>query len=261
MLGGIFGGAVFFFALFGAIALGCLWELGGLLHGKAGFLFFRRAMTAVPGILPYALVGIAQLVGWISMEAATRVALAGIVGIFSVLMFVELFLKSDQPFDRLGAYLVGILYVGIPFTLLIDLSVRSGVYAPWVAFGLIWLIWTNDSAAYIFGSRFGKSKLFERISPGKTWEGFIGALLTTLVTGWLFSFLLPHYGLLQWLAFALVAVVAGTIGDLVESMLKRSAQVKDSGDVLPGHGGFLDRFDSLVYSLPLFWAVDVLMTN
>jgi phosphatidate cytidylyltransferase len=261
MLGGIFGGAISFFVLIGAVALGCLWELGGLLHGHADYSVFRRIMTAALGVLPYVVVGAAQLTGWIPLEIGLRIMVVGIVAIFSVLMFIELFLKSEYPFDRLGAYLIGILYVGLPFSLMVDLSVRAGVYTPWAAFGLIWLIWTSDSAAYLIGSRFGKRKLFERISPGKTWEGFAGALLITVATGWLFSLYLPHYGRLQWLVLSFVAVVAGTVGDLVESMLKRSIQVKDSGSLLPGHGGFLDRFDALVYSLPFLWAVDALMSN
>jgi phosphatidate cytidylyltransferase len=261
MLGGIFGGPISFFVLIGVVALGCLWELGGLLHGHADFSVFRRIMTVALGVLPYVVVGVTQLAGWMPLAVGSQIAVVLIVAMFAVLMFIELFLKSDHPFDRLGAYLIGIWYVGLPLSLMVDLSVRAGAYTPWAAFGLIWLIWTSDSAAYLVGSRFGKRKLFERVSPGKTWEGFAGALFITVATGWLFSFYLLHYGRLQWLVLSVVAVVAGTIGDLVESMLKRSVQVKDSGSLLPGHGGFLDRFDALIYSLPFLWAVDAIMSN
>ncbi|MBL0246373.1 MAG: phosphatidate cytidylyltransferase [Sphingobacteriales bacterium] len=115
------------------------------------------------------------------------------------------------------------------------------------------LVWSNDTAAYLSGRAFGRHKLFERISPKKTWEGTIGGGLFTLFVGWLLSILF-RFSLTTWLGIAALAVLCGTWGDLIESLLKRSLGVKDSGSLLPGHGGVLDRFDALLFVLPFVFA-------
>jgi phosphatidate cytidylyltransferase len=123
------------------------------------------------------------------------------------------------------------------------------VYMPFLALNLFVLIWCSDTFAYLSGKLLGKHKLYEAVSPGKTWEGFIGGLVLTCG----FSVLLSHYFHIPMkvnLIVALCSVVFGTLGDLVESMLKREFQIKDSGTILPGHGGILDRFDALLISLP-----------
>jgi phosphatidate cytidylyltransferase len=131
----------------------------------------------------------------------------------------------------------------------------TGGFSSLRVFGLLWLVWTSDVAAFVFGISFGKHKLFERISPNKTWEGFFGALGWAVLMGWLCSWLVPDFTTAQWMMLGVNAAVFGTLGDLVESMLKRSVAVKDSGDMFPGHGGFLDRFDAFLFSLPFAWAL------
>lgn len=111
-------------------------------------------------------------------------------------------------------------------------------------------IWLNDTGAYLVGVSIGKHKMFERISPKKSWEGFIGGAVTALVTGYVFSLFFPQISLLSWLIFSEIVVVFGTFGDLLESLMKRAIKVKDSGDVIPGHGGLLDRFDSMLLAAP-----------
>ncbi|EJF08600.1 CDP-archaeol synthase [Pontibacter sp. BAB1700] len=112
------------------------------------------------------------------------------------------------------------------------------------------LIWSSDTGAYIAGKNFGRNKLFERISPGKTWEGWAGGAILTVLVGWLLSMFFHDLELYQWIGVAIIVSVFGVLGDLVESLLKRSLGVKDSGTLLPGHGGILDRFDSLILAVP-----------
>ncbi len=126
-------------------------------------------------------------------------------------------------------------------------------FSPGIIIGFFLLIWANDTGAYLTGATLGRHKLFERISPKKTWEGFFGGLIIAVAAAWLFSGWLGIVDSMQWVVIALIITIAGTYGDLVESMLKRSTGVKDSGTVLPGHGGFLDRFDSTIVAFPLVY--------
>lgn len=124
--------------------------------------------------------------------------------------------------------------------------------------GYLYILWASDTGAYLAGRGFGKFKLFERISPKKTWEGSIGGLILSMITAFILS---SYYAMpgLNWYIIAGLIVVAGTLGDLTESMFKRSIGVKDSGNIMPGHGGFLDRFDGLLLSIPFVAACILLM--
>jgi phosphatidate cytidylyltransferase len=126
-------------------------------------------------------------------------------------------------------------------------------FSPGIVIGFFFLIWANDSGAYLAGVSFGRHKLFERISPKKTWEGFIGGFVLALFVSWFLSGWLGVIGKYEWAIVSVIISIAGTFGDLLESMLKRSLDVKDSGSFLPGHGGFLDRFDSTIISFPLVY--------
>jgi len=172
---------------------------------------------------------------------------------------IELFRNKERPFENISLTVFGVLYAVLPFCLfhfiacpdsLTLLSFNTKHYESLIVFGLFLLIWSNDTFAYLVGSFIGKHKMYERISPGKTWEGTIGGALLTVVFS---AFFQNWFGVLStkdWMVIGLIVAVFGTIGDLVESMLKRSIGVKDSGNVMPGHGGILDRFDSLIYVLP-----------
>jgi phosphatidate cytidylyltransferase len=131
-----------------------------------------------------------------------------------------------------------------------DPLLHSGPQHYGIVLGFFLLIWLNDTGAYFIGSLIGKHKLFERISPGKTWEGSAGGTLFALLTAWGLSYIFPQIDRTHWLILAIITVVTGTLGDLVESMLKRSLGIKDSGNILPGHGGMLDRFDAVLLSAP-----------
>jgi phosphatidate cytidylyltransferase len=169
-------------------------------------------------------------------------------------LIAELYRKKQQPFMNIAFTLLGVLYVAVPFTLLILLGFDQERYSWHIILGPIFLIWAADTGGYIFGRSLGRTKLFERISPGKTWEGWLGGTLLCLAVAYGMSWVLVDLDWRQWLGIGAIVSVFGVLGDLVESMLKRSLQVKDSGRLLPGHGGILDRFDSLLMVTPFIVA-------
>ena len=130
------------------------------------------------------------------------------------------------------------------------IAFRMGAFHPNIIFGLLLLTWANDTGAYLIGSQIGRTKLFPRISPKKTWEGSLGGVLVAFMTAYLLSLFFKDLVLKDWLILAFLVSIFGSIGDLVESMLKRSLKIKDSGNLLPGHGGMLDRFDAFLFLLP-----------
>jgi phosphatidate cytidylyltransferase len=179
-----------------------------------------------------------------------------IIALIIILPFIifirELFKKSGKPLYNIGITMLGIVYISLPLFLFYMTSFK-GVYSDyqWRAIiGYFFILWANDTGAYVAGRTLGKHKLFERISPKKTWEGFFGGLILALVVAHFVSEYFLVFSKIQWLVISLIIVVTGTLGDLVESLFKRSVQLKDSGSILPGHGGFLDRFDGLLISAP-----------
>lgn len=166
---------------------------------------------------------------------------------------IELYRKKSNPAGNVAVTLLGVLYVALPFSLLLFFSypgVESYAGMPVILVGYFGFTWIYDTAAYLFGRQFGKHKLFERISPKKTWEGTVAGALVTLIIAVIpvaCGIGMPWF---DWFALAAMVVVFGTLGDLAESMFKRSLHVKDSGTLLPGHGGILDRFDTILISAP-----------
>ena len=210
----------------------------GVTAGAAVVLIFQ--LTAQNKVLPQ-FVWIAVLLIWI-------------VFIYELLMNTK-----GNVVANCGYFTLAIIYIVAPLALSSYLAFSHGSYYPWRIFGLFILIWTSDSMQYFSGKFFGKHKLYERISPKKTWEGTIGGLLFTMIAGYVLSyFIAPEISFtkMQWILNAFLVAVFGSIGDLVESMFKRQMKVKDSGNFLPGHGGALDRFDSFIFVLPfvvVFW--------
>ncbi len=185
-----------------------------------------------------------------------------LVPMIQVIMVIELYRKQEKPFDSLAHTFFSLLYSVLPFSLLPFAAFsRSGIesllphgiiiFSPGIIVGFFILLWTNDTGAYIIGSLIGKHRLMERISPKKTWEGFFGGAVFAAIAAWLISGWLGVVDTQGWVIISVIISVAGIYGDLIESMLKRSLGVKDSGTIMPGHGGFLDRFDSIVLSFPL----------
>jgi phosphatidate cytidylyltransferase len=186
----------------------------------------------------------------IMMQRDSALALNVLVPILIFKLFAwELFSKRERPFENLGWNVLGVAYILVPMILTNKIFFEKGAVFLLAVFGIIWFY---DSACYSYGSLFGKHKLLERVSPKKTIEGLAGGALTTLVASW-FLPLVPGLEILskvQWVILTAVIITGATYGDLVESLLKRSLNIKDSGSIMPGHGGFLDRFDAYFFAVP-----------
>ncbi len=173
-----------------------------------------------------------------------------------ILFISQLYYKNEDHFKSVAFTLFGIIYIVLPFSALTFIGfsgINNNQYTADFILAMFIMIWVNDSGAYLIGSLIGKRKLFERISPKKTWEGTIGGFLVTLIAAYIISLLFTELNLYEWLIFAVIVVIFGTYGDLVESLLKRKVGVKDSGNIMPGHGGLLDRFDSTFFVAPMIF--------
>ena len=253
-------------AVFVGAVLGSQWSFGALLllilvGGQTEFyklaretgLSPQRWMGLAVGVLLFALnfIVFRQFSRSVTDEAGGAVLyLLLYIGLLLPTLFVcELFRRSATPLANLGATLLGVLYVAVPLSLLLYVPVLAGdgVWRPETVLCYIFIIWANDVFAYLVGMTFGRHRLCERLSPKKSWEGFFGGLAGAVATGLAAAYALDaNYWV--WGGLALVASLSGVAGDLVESMFKREAGVKDSGQVIPGHGGVLDRFDALLLS-------------
>lgn len=180
-----------------------------------------------------------------------------IQAIASIFIFIaELFRNKGNSLRNLSYLFFGQIFFIYPWIIATVLPYYETtpslltIFKSEILYALFFTIWLNDTGAYLCGCTLGKHKFFERISPKKTWEGFAGGALLAILVG---AFVFPHLfgkGQIFWLLFTLIAVVFGTLGDLIESLIKRSVGVKDSGNILPGHGGILDRFDSFMFAAP-----------
>ncbi len=174
-----------------------------------------------------------------------------IVPLLTTTFFIKLYRKKDtKPFANLGYTFLGIIYVAVPFALINEMVLTEIGYAPQLILGCLFILWGNDTGAYFAGRFLGKRKLFERVSPKKTWEGFFGGAITSLIIAFILTKYFNNLLNWQWYGVAVIIFVTGTLGDLVESLFKRSIAIKDSGNMIPGHGGFMDRFDGLLLSMP-----------
>ncbi|MGM0376950.1 MAG: phosphatidate cytidylyltransferase [Bacteroidota bacterium] len=174
----------------------------------------------------------------------------GMVPLVGGVFLSELYFSSKNSLLNIAATLIVPMYVALPFAFLHHMAFFGGHYGAELLLGFFLLIWVNDSGAYLFGSWLGRRKLFPSISPAKSWEGAVGGFVVTLLVAWGNSHVLGVVGPADWIVIGGLVSVLGTYGDLIESMLKRSVNIKDSGNVLPGHGGVLDRFDAVFFSAP-----------
>lgn len=264
MLGGICWNLWSFFILFSVIHFGCWQEYqklvgiidkrytqisafhkyGVMLAGWCILLCFTNDHFVIFGITLHA-------VGW----------WLGLIALF-LLPVGELLFAPQVDLKNIGYSALGLLYISLSWGLMMDLRCfgivpGAAVFFPgWFTFalplGLILSIWINDTMAYIVGSFIGKTSL-SAISPNKTWEGTIGGAVLSVTVITLLGWWAQVFRVQDWIAIATIAVITGTLGDLLESKLKRKAGVKDSGSIMPGHGGFLDRFDSLIFATPFVW--------
>jgi phosphatidate cytidylyltransferase len=279
MLAGLLWNHWSFLVLFSVIHFGCWWEylklmekihttsyhiytkLGFMLLGFGGMLLFCGPVYQIAG---YSL----------KENFSLPFSLAGII-----LLITGVFQKMQVDLKSFGAAALGLLYISLSWGLMMDLSAIEVLVfddslpeGAWTAFRLfpmivIFTIWINDTMAYIVGSLIGKTPL-SKISPKKTWEGtgggvLLAVLVISLLLNQFFVLAIEQKGLhfAFWILFTFIVSVFGTLGDLLESKLKRMAGVKDSGHIMPGHGGFLDRFDSLLLATPFVWLYIKLMVN
>jgi len=182
----------------------------------------------------------------------------GLLPFFLMIMAAELYRKKDKPAENIAVTIFSIIYLAIPLSLISFLvfpEIFGGNnYTPKILIALFALIWIYDSGAYLVGVSIGKHRLFERISPKKSWEGAIGGTLIAITASYFSSRFIPEIKLIHWIAISILTVLSSTFGDLTESMFKRYFGIKDSGNILPGHGGVLDRFDSLFFAVPVVLA-------
>lgn len=175
--------------------------------------------------------------------------------LISLVYMIKLYKKTERkPFTNIAFTFLGIFYVAMPIALLNIAAFEEGHYNFEIILGSLLILWASDTGAYFAGTRFGKRKLFERISPKKSWEGFWGGAALAMIITYFLSLYFTSLSIVDWLIVGLIIVIGGTFGDLVESLLKRSIEIKDSGNSIPGHGGFLDRFDGLLISAPFIAA-------
>ncbi|MBP3254625.1 MAG: phosphatidate cytidylyltransferase [Bacteroidales bacterium] len=230
-----------YFLIISAIGL---WEFFNV-AGKKNIVADR--ITAIGlGLLTYSCI---LLLSQGEFQTAKRVLAIAIIGV--IIIFVnEMYRKSENPFTNIAYTLTGVFYVAVPLALTNWIVNFNGTYSPMVLMSVFIFAWCNDTFAYLTGMKLGKHKLFERISPKKTWEGWIGGFVFTVIAAFIVSWFSDALALADFIAIAVITSVVGTFGDLTESMFKRQMQVKDSGNILPGHGGILDRFDILLLVIP-----------
>jgi len=180
-----------------------------------------------------------------------RFPVYSIYGFYVILVLIfELYRKKVNPLNNWAYFILGQVFIGLPFVLL-NYILFIDEWQPLLLLSVFVTIWVNDTGAYLVGVTIGRHRMFERISPKKSWEGFAGGALAALLSGYVFSLFISQISLVNWLIFSEIIVIFGTFGDLIESLMKRTVHVKDSGNVIPGHGGLLDRFDSMLLAAPV----------
>lgn len=212
-------------------------------------------MRKISGILLSAVLLVSSGL-YVMGDADPRVLLINLP-LMSIIFIAELFHESDTPFLNLALVFLGIVYITLPVILFFNCSIgfSNKQYHPQIILGYLLLLWANDTGAFLSGSVLGKHSLFLRISPKKTWEGSIGGALLVIAVIVLNSSLFQDISGAGWAIIGVTVIIMGTFGDLVKSLMKRSLNVKDSGTILPGHGGILDRFDSLIGSAPFVYTI------
>jgi len=245
IIGALWGGPLSFFLLFAFLTGWSVHEFYSLI--AADGILINRPVGITAGTL---LFGIFFLTagGYIpSSTLWTVLLLPLIIGI------TEIYRNKQQPVQNMAYTLAGLIYPALMLSMLSYLYFFPGAqtnHHPTLVIGLFILIWTHDTFAYLIGKRLGRHKLFERISPKKTWEGLLGGLIFSLLAAYLLARYHPGIAVIHWMVLGVLASGMGTLGDLFESLIKRAIGAKDSGKLIPGHGGILDRLDAGLFVFP-----------
>jgi len=242
-------GAIFFYSLFLAFMLVCIYEFIKIIELKSVFPYvigitcFFTAVISNNNLLVF------------EDDLSEKIILS--IFLTSVYFSFILALVSSRKIGRqyLGKNFLTLLYIVVPFSLLIKIPYLNfeGSFDTSIIIGIFLLIWSNDVFAFLIGKNFGKHKLIGRVSPNKTIEGFLGGFIFTFIAGFIAAKYCESIQPIQWFTIAIIVSVFGVLGDLIESMFKRQAQIKDSSNLLPGHGGFLDRLDSIIFATPFIF--------
>ncbi|TDS14818.1 phosphatidate cytidylyltransferase [Sphingobacterium paludis] len=245
LIAAVLWGAVAFVSFFAVVAACAVYEFYSMVQTDD-----NKPMVVIGCVTTFVSLGLLSMV--LTGHLPEQYLLLVFAAIF-VVYINGLFRKEGHPISSIAYTLFGMIYAAVPFGIFMNLGFLESAYNAYVPLGFLIILWTNDTGAYLAGRSFGKRKLFERISPNKTWEGFWGGLLLASVASACLARYFTTLTLGQWIVVGLLISIFGTLGDLVESMLKRNCGVKDSGRILPGHGGLLDRFDGLLMAAPLVY--------
>lgn len=249
MIGGILWNVYSYTALFALITFLSMAEFRTLLLGNQPVA--RRVAAPLLAVSIF-LLSVAVSGGWLDVGWLGLIPLATITVGVSALFPVSAGDDLRKNIFCAQYTILSLVYIVLPFALTAPLVLSAdGSFSPLLLLSVFIFIWVGDSAAYFFGSLFGNRRLCERISPKKSWEGFLGGVLFSVLAGFIFSLYFFNLTAMEWMGLAGVTVLAGTLGDLFESLIKRTVGVKDSGTLLPGHGGMLDRFDAAFFALPV----------
>lgn len=245
IVGGILLGNLYFASFFLIITLLGTYEFYNML-ANSKYNPQKVFGTAISGIL-YILLAL------VANNILSPLYLTLVVALFFIIPIRELYRTNESPIPNISLTIFGVLYVGLTLGMMNFLFYESSTAKENFHFILAFfvMLWTSDSMAYLTGVSIGKHKLFKRISPKKSWEGFFGGLISTIVVGYIFSIYFNDFNTIEWIGYATVVCISGVYGDLIQSMFKRSLGLKDSGNILPGHGGILDRFDAVFVAIPV----------
>ena len=238
-----------FSALFVVISALTIREFGHLINQVEG-VSINKNITMLAGVYLYMAV-----MAFCTNLSGSKIFLPYLL-LIMYLMISELYLKKENPVMNWAYSMLSQLYIALPFAMLNILSFHTSPmdtsvsYNPILPLSVFVFIWLSDTGAYCVGSLIGTHRLFERISPIKSWEGSIGGGIVAIGSSFIFAHYFPIMNMAEWAGLALIVVIFGTWGDLTESLLKRQLHIKDSGAILPGHGGMLDRFDSALMAIP-----------
>ncbi|WP_452221506.1 phosphatidate cytidylyltransferase [Lacinutrix salivirga] len=248
--------ALFVVSLFNEHALMALFYIFGIIS-LAEFMKLIQLKSIIPYILfsvLYFVFGYWQLVlkSNDGLDEATQIL--QVITIFVQLLLIkDLFSEKTIPLFVTKRYILTTFYLSSAFVFLILIANFNNEFKPAILLGAFILVWINDTAAFLVGKNFGKQKLFPSISPKKTVEGFLGGLLFACISSYFIAIFTETLNFNQWLILSIIVSVFGTLGDLIESKFKRQAGVKDSGVIMPGHGGLLDRLDSIIFAAPFIY--------
>lgn len=246
LVGGIIFNEYTFTIVFSLLTILCLYEFYGLVEKEA------KVSKPLNIIAATSLFG----ASFLYFNHQTTIGFIIYLALMITVFISELYLKRDNPIKSLAYATLGQFYIAIPFSLANYLAYsyistqNENEYHFIFILAVLVFIWVNDTFAYLTGMTIGKHRLFERISPKKSWEGFFGGAIAAMATSLIFAHYCDQLSIPAWIGFAAIVVIFGTWGDLTESLMKRTLGVKDSGNMIPGHGGILDRVDSTIMAIP-----------